>query len=128
MAAPAAVFTIARVAKMPGEDEDWLADVALGMDPEDGQLTVFGLDDEGTTPFTAFGIENLKELIQIHKASPNLLERFESQNSAAQPAVGRRPRCSAKGYPLPEPLALLRGLPARPWPRPKEWRGAASPA
>ena len=78
MAAPAAVFTIARVAKMLGEDEDWLADVALGMDPEDGQLTVYGLDDEGTTAFTAFGIENLKELIEIHKASPDLLQRYRN--------------------------------------------------
>ena len=35
MAAPSAVFTIARVAEMLGEDVDWLGDVALEMDPED---------------------------------------------------------------------------------------------
>jgi hypothetical protein len=34
MAAPSTVFTIARVAAMLGEDEDWLSDVALEMDPE----------------------------------------------------------------------------------------------
>jgi hypothetical protein len=76
MAAPSAVFTIARVAAMLGEDEDWLSDVALEMDPEAGRLTIYGLDDEGTTGFTDFGIENLKELIEIHKADPTIMKRY----------------------------------------------------
>jgi hypothetical protein len=76
MAAPSAVFTIGRVAAMLGEDEEWLADVALEMDPEAGCLTVYGVDDEGTTGFTSFGIENLKELIEIHKADPTIMERY----------------------------------------------------
>ena len=76
MAAPSAVFTIARVAAMLGEDEDWLWDVALEMDPEDGRMTVFGVNDEGTTGFTSFGIENLKELIEMHKADPTILKRY----------------------------------------------------
>lgn len=76
MAAPSAVFTIARVAKMFDEDMDWLLDVALEMDPEDGCLTVYGVDDEGTTAFTTFGIENLKELIEIHKADPSIIEGY----------------------------------------------------
>jgi hypothetical protein len=65
MAAPSAVFTIARVAEMVGEDVDWLLDVALEMDPEDGCLTVYDVNDEGTTAFTSFGIENLKELVLV---------------------------------------------------------------
>jgi hypothetical protein len=76
MAAPSAVFTIARVAKMLGEDKDWLWDVALEMEPEDGCLTVYDVDDDGTTAFTSFGIENLKELIEIHKADPDIIERY----------------------------------------------------
>ncbi len=76
MAAPSAVFTIARVAEMLGEDEDWLSDVALEMDPEDGRMTIYGVDDEGTTGFTSFGIENLKELIEMHKADPTILKRY----------------------------------------------------
>jgi len=76
MAAPSAVFTIARVAVMLGEDEDWLSDVALEMDPEDGRMTVYGVNDEGTTGFTSFGIENLKELIEMHKADPTILKRY----------------------------------------------------
>jgi hypothetical protein len=76
MAAPSAVFTIARVAAMLGEDEDWLSDVALEMDPEDGRMAVYGVNDEGTTGFTSVGIENLKELIEMHKADPTILKRY----------------------------------------------------
>lgn len=73
MATPSAVFTIARVAEMLGEDADWLSDVALEMDAEDGCLTVCDVNDEGITAFTSFGIENLKELIVIHKANPSVI-------------------------------------------------------
>ena len=76
MAAPSAVFTIARVAAMLGEDEDWLSDVALEMDPEAGRMTIYGVNDEGTTGFTSFGIENLKDLIEMHKADPTILKRY----------------------------------------------------
>jgi hypothetical protein len=76
MAAPSAVFTIARVAAMLDEDEDWLSDVALEMDPEAGRLTVYGVNDEGTTSFTSFGIENLKELVEIYKADPGSMDRY----------------------------------------------------
>ncbi len=64
MAAPSYVFTIARVARMLGEDEALLEDIASDMDPEDGCLSVMDLDDEvSTTAFTLFGIENLTELL-----------------------------------------------------------------
>lgn len=112
MAAPSAVFTIARVAEMLGEDEDWLSDVALEMDPEAGRLTVYGIDDEGTTCFTRFGIENLKELIEIHKAGPDLMAPLPKHEAGltwrvSEPGRGlhRRPtnlqtpsqlRCSAR--------------------------------
>jgi hypothetical protein len=79
MVAPSAVFTIARVAAMLGEDEDWLSDVALEMDPEAGRLTVYGVSDESTTGFTSFGIENLKELIEIHKADPTIMDRYHKK-------------------------------------------------
>ncbi len=76
MAAPSAVFTIARVAAMLGEKEDWLSDVALEMAPEAGCLTVYGVNDECTTGFTSFGIENLKELVAIHKADSTIMKRY----------------------------------------------------
>jgi hypothetical protein len=69
MAAPSYVFTIARVAKMLGEDEAWLEEIALEMEPEDGRLAVWGTDDDiATTAFTLRGIECLKELIEEHNA------------------------------------------------------------
>jgi hypothetical protein len=73
MAAPSAVFTIARIAETLGETEDWLLDVALEMDPEDGCLTVHRVPDEETTAFTRLDIENLVELVKIHRADPVLM-------------------------------------------------------
>jgi hypothetical protein len=61
------VTTIARVAEELGEDENWLADIALEMEPEDGVIWVYGPDDDATMAFTDFGIEQLKELIAIHR-------------------------------------------------------------
>ena len=67
------VTTIDRVANDLGEDEDWLSDVANGMDPEDGLIWVYGVGADGVIAFTDFGIENLVELIRIHKENPKLL-------------------------------------------------------
>jgi hypothetical protein len=69
------VYTIARVAEMLGEDEDWLWDVATEMDPEDGLIWVYGPGDESVMAFTDFGIETLNGLIRIYKADPDLLKR-----------------------------------------------------
>jgi hypothetical protein len=68
-------YTIARVAEMLGEDEDWLGDVANEMDQEDGLIWVYGPGDEGVMAFTDFGIETLQGLIEIHKENPDLLRR-----------------------------------------------------
>jgi hypothetical protein len=68
------VHTIARVAEMLGEDEDWLWDVANEMDQEDGVIWVYGPGDEGVMAFTNFGIETLVDLIEIHKAKPDILK------------------------------------------------------
>jgi len=38
-------------------------------------IWVFGLGDDGIMAFTDFGIENLMELIRIHKENPELLKR-----------------------------------------------------
>jgi hypothetical protein len=40
MAAISAVFTISYVANLLGEDEDWLFELSIGMEPEDGNLWV----------------------------------------------------------------------------------------
>jgi hypothetical protein len=61
------VTTIDRVADRLGESVDRLYEVANEMDTEDGVIWVYGLADDGVMAFTDFGIENLVELINIHK-------------------------------------------------------------
>lgn len=65
------VTTINRVAAELGEDEDWLSDVANEMEIEDGAIWVYGVGEDGTLAFTDFGIENLKNLVRMHKDNPN---------------------------------------------------------
>jgi hypothetical protein len=57
------------------EDEDWLSDVANGMDPEDGVIWVYGVGEDSVMAFTDFGIETLMELIRMYKENPGLLRR-----------------------------------------------------
>jgi hypothetical protein len=68
------VFTLGHVAEMLGEDEEWLFDVADEMDTEDGQLWVVGVSEDGVMAFTDNGIENLKNLIAIHKDDPSIIQ------------------------------------------------------
>lgn len=69
------VFAIARVAQMLGEDENWLQDIAIEMDPEDGRIAVWVNGEEAITAFTERGIENLAQIIKIYKADPQLIAR-----------------------------------------------------
>jgi hypothetical protein len=69
------VFTIGHVAEMLGEDEDWLSEVAEGMDQEDGRLWVVGVGENGVMAFTDDGIDVLKDLITIHKDDPSIIEK-----------------------------------------------------
>jgi hypothetical protein len=68
------VFIFGHVAEMLGEDEEWLFDVAEEMDPEDGQLWVVGVAEDGVMASTDDGIENLKELTAIHKDAPWIIK------------------------------------------------------
>ena len=64
------VRTLALVARDLGTDEDWLAELANGMDREDGLIWVYGIDDEGgTMAFTDIGVENLAILIADPRSS-----------------------------------------------------------
>ena len=64
------VRTIDRVAKELGEDVDFLFDVAMEMETEDGVIWVLSLDDESVMAFTDFGVDSLVELIKIHREMP----------------------------------------------------------
>ena len=70
------VFTITRVAEMLGEDENWLHDICIEMDPEDGRLIVFGPGEEAIMAFTHYGVDNLTELVKMVKADPDLLRHY----------------------------------------------------
>jgi hypothetical protein len=63
MAAISHVFTIDYVAKMLGEDVEWLWELQIDLEPEDGSLWVYGVGEEGVPAFTQYGIEYLKETI-----------------------------------------------------------------
>jgi hypothetical protein len=68
-------YTIARVAEMLGENEEWLWDVVTEMDQEDGLIWIYGAGDDSVMGFTDFGIETLTVIVEIHKADPSLLKR-----------------------------------------------------
>jgi hypothetical protein len=71
------VTTISRVAAELGEGKDWLWDVAVAMEIEDGVIWVYGVGEDGVMAFTDSGIENLRNLVQIYKEDPDLLRRSE---------------------------------------------------
>jgi hypothetical protein len=61
------VSTLARVAQILGEDEDWLNDISIEMNPEDGIISVYGPGEDYTPAFTDLGIENLRQIVETHK-------------------------------------------------------------
>jgi hypothetical protein len=69
------VQTIARVAEMLGEDEDWLWDVANEMELKDGLIWVYGPGEDAGMAFTDFGVETLTEMMKGYKDNPDLLKR-----------------------------------------------------
>ena len=76
MAAISHVFTISRVAEMLGENADWLQEISIEMDPEDGRLIVWGTGEQTITAFTDLGVENLAQIVDIYKADPDLMARY----------------------------------------------------
>ena len=61
------VMTIDRVAADLGEDVEWLHELSLGLDTEDGVIWVYGTGDDQIMAFTDYGIETLVELIKEHR-------------------------------------------------------------
>ena len=53
------VQTVDRVAKHLREDDDFLHDAALEMEPDAGVICVYGLEDKGVLAFTGLGGESL---------------------------------------------------------------------
>ena len=64
-----AVKTVDRVAADLGETVDRLHDLAIGMEPEDGVIWVYGTEKVEVLAFTPFGVENLREMIAMERDS-----------------------------------------------------------
>ncbi len=62
-----AIKTIDRVAAELGETNDRLHDLAIGMEPEDGIIWVYGTAEVEVLAFTPFGVENLLEIIAMER-------------------------------------------------------------
>jgi hypothetical protein len=58
------VKTIDRVAAELGESVDRLFELVITMEPEDGVIWIYGPGDDNVMAFSAFGIENLREIIE----------------------------------------------------------------
>jgi hypothetical protein len=52
------------------------------MEPEDGIISVYGLGEDCTPAFTDFGIENLRQIIDIHRE--NSESSAKTENDQAQ--------------------------------------------
>lgn len=63
MAAITAVHTLAAVALKLSVSEEFLHDLVIEMEPEDGCIAVYGVGDHYTPAFTTDGIDRLRELI-----------------------------------------------------------------
>jgi hypothetical protein len=67
-----AVTVIAAVAKQLGVDEDLLHEMSVGLEPEDGVIWVYGINEDAIKAFTEDGIEELKNLLEMYRQDPDL--------------------------------------------------------
>ena len=67
------VYTAHLIAKRLGVDEDLIHELTLGLEPEDGVIWVYGVDDDdGIIAFTDEGVEEITLILEEYKrlASP----------------------------------------------------------
>lgn len=69
-----AVTVIAAVAQELGVDEDLLHEISMGLDTEDGVIWVYGFGEDAIKAFTDDGVEELKNLLEMHRENPDLFE------------------------------------------------------
>ena len=61
------VTVIAAVARQLGVDEDLLHEISVGTEPENGVIWVGGLGDHSIMAFTEEGIDELRNLLDMHR-------------------------------------------------------------
>jgi hypothetical protein len=65
------VYTIGSVAKRLGVEESLIHDLTIGLEPEDGVIWVYGLDDDdGTMAFTDDGIDEVRLILEEYRHAP----------------------------------------------------------
>jgi hypothetical protein len=68
-----AVTVIAAVAEELGVNEDLLHELSVGLDTEDGVIWVYGVGEDAIMAFTDDGVEEIKNLLEMHRQDPDLL-------------------------------------------------------
>jgi hypothetical protein len=66
----------------PESPSRWIevgGNVTIEMEIEDGLIRVYGVGEDGVQSFTDFGIENLIDLLRMHKENPTWLKRWHSE-------------------------------------------------
>ena len=62
------VYTVGSVAKRLGIDERLIHELTVGLEPEDGVIWVYGLDDDdGTLAFTDDGVDEVRLLLEEYR-------------------------------------------------------------
>lgn len=61
------VTVIEAVAQQLGVEEDLLHEISIGMEPEDGVIWVCGVGDACVMAFTEEGIDELRNLLEMHR-------------------------------------------------------------
>jgi hypothetical protein len=67
-----AVTVIAAVAEQLGVDEDLLHEISVRLEPEDGVIWVYGIGEDAIMAFTNEGVDELKNLLEMHRQDPDL--------------------------------------------------------
>ena len=62
------VYTAAHVARQLGVGEGLIHDLIPGLEPEDGMIWVYGLDDDGVLALTDDGIEEVRLILREHQS------------------------------------------------------------
>ncbi len=62
------IYTVTHVACQLGVGEDLIHDLILGLEPEDGMIWVYGLDDDGVLAFTDDGIEEVRLILREYQS------------------------------------------------------------
>jgi hypothetical protein len=65
------VTVISAVAHQLGVEQDLLQEISVGMDREDGVIWVKGLGKDAIMAFTDEGVDELRNLLQIHREKSN---------------------------------------------------------